>query len=715
MRGAVLPPIESRRSYSRFFAIIDMNGADSNTELVSVALWRDASHLFQRPSLKVVSSLCVFEIAFYIAYAYGMGFTTATASPFWIPDSILLCALLRSPKRYWWLFLLAPLPIRLFTNLPPIHPLWFMLGTYFVDSAKALFAALVLRRILHNPIRLETFRDLGWFGFVAVIVAPTMGAFAGATLRHTLGDDYWQSWSQWFVGDALAQIVVTPAILYWVIRDLSAIKRPSLGRALEIAVVFAGLTFSSYFAFHSSAQSRLPIGPIEYLPAPFLFWAAIRFGMPGASIALPIMTIICIDSAVSGTGIFAGYKSNQTVLQNFLLLRSVPLYLLAVLVEQRDQVERHLREGEKRFRTMANSAPVLIWMSGPDKLCTFFNHGWLEFTGRSLDAELGNGWVEGVHPDDVRKCFESYSSAFDLRRPFEIEYRLRRRDDQYRWILDLGVPRYELGGEFCGYIGSAIDITDRRQVEEGKQHLAHLQRLALVGELSAAIAHEIRQPLSAIFLNAGIAEKLLHTPGISLTEVEEIVADIKEDAHRAVDTMGRIRRFLRGREPNAEMGALDIIAIVTEGVRLISDEARKRRVKIEQDPLGDNLQVIGDRTQIMQVLVNLVLNGMDSMSNVPAGKRHLTLRTEKLDNFVRVSVADCGAGISSEAMPKLFESFFTTRQDGMGLGLSIAKSIIDAHGGRIWAENNKDQGSTFYFTLPVADTYEPPLATLQNS
>src|SRR5215469_10196603 len=141
------------------------------------AMLRAASGLFQRRSFTLATALCAFVVAFYFAYAYGMGFTSETASPFWIPDSILLCTLLRSPRRYWWLFLLAPLPIRLYTSLPPIHPPWFMLGTYFVDSAKALVAALALRRVLQNPIRLETFSDLGWFGLVAVIVVPAIGAF----------------------------------------------------------------------------------------------------------------------------------------------------------------------------------------------------------------------------------------------------------------------------------------------------------------------------------------------------------------------------------------------------------------------------------------------------------------------------------------------------------------------------------------------------------
>ena len=130
---------------------------------------------------------------------------------------------------------------------------------------------------------------------------------------------------------------------------------------------------------------------------------------------------------------------------------------------------------------MAESAPVLLWMSGTDKLCNFFNRGWLAFTGRALEQEMGIGWAEGVHPDDMAHCVACYEAAFDAREAFELEYRLRRNDGEYRWVIDIGTPRYAPDGAFPGYIGSAIDITDRRRSEEMRQALAHTQRLAVMG------------------------------------------------------------------------------------------------------------------------------------------------------------------------------------------------------------------------------------------
>lgn len=686
-----------------------LNLAKLSAEEPGIELRRDtlrcsALVFLRRPPLALAVGLCVFEIAFYFAYTYGMGFTSTRASPFWIPSSILLCALLYSPRRYWWIFLLAPLPIRLFMGISPEHPLWFVLGAYVVDSAQGLAAALVLRRILPDPFRLESFRDLGWFALVAVLTVPAVGAFAGAGLRHVWGASFWPAWSQWFMGDALAQIVITPAVLNWVFWNFEATERPNLARALEIAVTYGGLVAASYLAFQQQNSALPSFGPLFYLPVPFLYWTAIRFGMAGASIAVPVFVLFSLNAAAAGGGPFAGYPPEQMtlVLQSFLLFRVLPVYLVAVLIEQRNSTKRSLHESEARFRVMANSAPVLIWESGLDKVCAFFNSRWLEFTGRSLEQEIGNGWLEGIHPDDVAMCLESYSSAFDARCPFEIEYRLRRHDGEYRWIEDRGVPRYDSNGEFCGFIGSGIDISERKQAETNNAYLAHMQRLVLVGELSATIAHEVRQPLQAITLHANTGAMLLSSSTPALGELREIVAEIEEDARRADDVIDRIRNFLGRRDPAME--TLDMNAIVTEVARLVSDEARKRRVDVRLRLSGTVLQVLGDRTEIMQVLLNLILNGMDAMETGVEAERRLTLQTERHAALVRVSVRDRGTGISPERMKHLFDPFFTTKSGGMGLGLSIAKSIIYRHSGRIWADNNPDTGATFYFELPVLDT-----------
>ena len=384
------------------------------------------------------------------------------------------------------------------------------------------------------------------------------------------------------------------------------------------------------------------------------------------------------------------------------MLRAAPLYLVAILIEQKKGIESSLRESEARFRHMADTAPVMIWMSGPDKLCDYFNQRWLDFTGRPHEAEVGDGWITNVHPEDVGPSVAGYREAFDSREPFTVEYRLRRRDGQYRWILAHAVPRLTAGGEFPGYIGSCIDITDRRRVEEANRNLAHVQRLAVMGELTAMIAHEVNQPLGAILSNADAAELLLESSKPPLDEIRKILADIRKNDLRADESIRRIRALLRKRE--MQMEPLDLNETVSDALRLMAGDALRRRVQIGREFAPGLPLVFGDRACLQQVLLNLIFNGMDAMNETPEPARRLMVRTRaREDGDVEVAVADCGRGIVPERIPRLFDSFFTTKKEGMGLGLSIARSIMEVHQGRIWAENNAGEGATFHFTVRTAE------------
>src|SRR6185312_14413726 len=177
---------------------------------------RGMSAIFRPRQLRDAVGFSAFVVAFYFGYRYGMSFSQAAASPFWFPDSILLCALLVSPPRRWWIFVLAPLPIRLFSEVAAGIPYWFLLVTFALDSAKGLLAALALRWCISNPARLESVREYSLFFLIAVLLIPAAVAFGGAAVRSLLSHDFWAAWRQWFLGDALAQLIVTPAILYWI-------------------------------------------------------------------------------------------------------------------------------------------------------------------------------------------------------------------------------------------------------------------------------------------------------------------------------------------------------------------------------------------------------------------------------------------------------------------------------------------------------------------
>ncbi len=780
-----------------------------------------------RPAVQSVLALCLFAIAFYFAYRYAMTFSHATAAPFWFPDSVLLCTFLLVRPRWWWLFLLSTLPIRLLVAVPPGTPSWFLICAFGIDSSRAVIAALLLRRFLADPIRFGTVREFGIYCAVAVLLVPAVGALGGAAMRQVLGNDYWMSWSQWFLGDALANLIITPVLFYWVLRpaqprDLAPV------RWFEVALLTCGLLVSTSLAFDEASSGLGFADARSYAPIPFLFWAAIRFGMFGASGAVGLLSVAAVAAALSGRGPFAGRSPGDTAesLQQFLLLRAAPLYVVAVLIEQMREVERSLRESEQRFRYLADTAPVFIWMTGTDRLCEFFNKGWLDFTGRTLEQESGFGWTEGVHPDDLLNCIDEYHARFDAREPFQVDYRMRRYDGHYRWILGTGVPRFGAKGEFLGYIGSAIDVTDRRaqeaalreseeryrevvesqtdfvcrflpdmtltfvnaaycrfferaredllgtrlavfapesarafdesrnapvgmrqepyvwdcevlrggslcwqhwvchaifgtdgqlreyqaighditdrkHAEESDRKLAHGSRLAALGELTAMVAHEINQPLSAILNNAEAAEMLLDRPDPPLDEIRQILADICRDDTRAYEAIRSIRTLMQKRE--VKLQPVDLNQTVTDVLRLAAGDALSRRVHIRHELAGELPPVTADRAYLEQVLLNLIVNGMDAMKETSELARQLTVQTRHNGaDSVEVVVMDCGHGIPADKLPQLFDSFFTTKPDGMGLGLSLARSVIQAHQGRIWAENREGGGAAFHFTIRAA-------------
>jgi PAS domain S-box-containing protein len=379
-------------------------------------------------------------------------------------------------------------------------------------------------------------------------------------------------------------------------------------------------------------------------------------------------------------------------------------------ITRRKEAEEVLRETEARFRTMADTAPVLIWMAGTDKLCTFFNKGWLDFTGRTLEQELGNGWAKGVHGKDFDHCLEVYFTSFDARREFIMEYRLRRQDGEFRWVLDTGVPRFAPDGAFLGYIGTCIDITERKQTElemaQQRNELAHLSRVTMLGELSGSLAHELNQPLTAILSNAQAAQRFLAHDNADLDNVREILKDIVAEDKRAGEIIRRLRLLLKKGE--VQQLPLDVNEVVQEVLKLLHSDLVNHRVETHAELAPDLPPVKADRVQIQQVLVNLVMNACDAMAGVPTGSCRLIVRTGLADGEgVRISIADQGVGIATENLEKVFEPFFTTKADGMGLGLSVCRSIITAHGGRLWAASNPDRGITFHVKLPIATEANP--------
>lgn len=248
------------------------------------------------------------------------------------------------------------------------------------------------------------------------------------------------------------------------------------------------------------------------------------------------------------------------------------------------------------------------------------------------------------------------------------------------------------------------DVTEHKRTNEALQtarlDLIHAFRLALVGELAASIAHEVNQPLQSIVSNASAGVSMLERQkSPDLATLREILTDIDELGHRAADVVGRIQALARKRP--LELERVDLRDLVADTLRLVEADARRRRVKLRGESQPELPKIEADRIWLQQVLLNLALNGMDAMQEVPPGDRELDVRTWKSGDSVEISVSDTGHGVPKEQLPRLFDAFFTTKKEGVGLGLAIARSIIEAHGGKIWAVDHAGRGATFRVSLPA--------------
>ena len=691
-----------------------MNTAGENLKIPRNVGTRDPGSIVGSPNLRNFLGLCLFGTAYYFAYYYGMFFSQTAASPFWFPDSVLLCALLVTRSRHWSIFFPVMLVIRLLVPLNADIPMWFKLATFAIDAAKGLLVAVALRRFIRDPLRLQTIQDYAIYCLFAVLLVPAANGFAGAWARQSFGFHYWTAWRQWFMGDALTHLIVTPALLFLVSGGWKDRPPSSRGQRLEGGLLVVGLVATGWIAFHTGSV-RIGLDETSfYAPIPFLFWAAIRFGMFGASGAITIIAFLAVEAAVSGQGLFTGLSPDETAqsLQNFLLLRAAPLYLVAILVEQKKSDERSLRESEALNRGIIDSLTSLVAILDRSGRIIAVNDAWRKF--HQLGGIPPPGIDVGVDYLEVCRRAESEGDPSSAEILAAIEDVLSGKEtefqSEYSCVTPAGALWFEilvtpLRSEAGGAVVKHRDITDRKQAEaetrELRDELSHAGRVTLLGQLSSSLAHELNQPLAAILRNAEAAEIFLQNDLPDLDELRAIVADIRKDDQRAGGVIDRLRALLQ--RGQLDLRSLPLGDVIEEVVTLTRADSATRHVSIEIDVPNELPLIRGDRIHLQQVLLNLLINGMDALAEGADGSRTIAVHAQKeSDGFVEVAVRDNGPGIAAEKLSRLFEPFFTTKPQGMGIGLPISETIIKAHGGKLWAENNAEGGATFHFTVPIA-------------
>jgi PAS domain S-box-containing protein len=372
---------------------------------------------------------------------------------------------------------------------------------------------------------------------------------------------------------------------------------------------------------------------------------------------------------------------------------------------ERKRAEEALRESERRSRSAIDGIPGLVGILTPNGDFEAANRQILEYCGQSLEELRSWGTNGTIHHEDLPHVTEVFARSIGSGSPYQIEQRLRRFDGEYRWFDNRGVPVRDDSGRIIRWYVLLTDIEDRTQalarLQQMQLDFAHMNRVSVMGELAASLSHEITQPIASARNNARAAMNFLDMQPPDLSEVREAIDGVVGNVDRAKDIIDRIREHVKKAPPRKER--FDLNAAINEVIGLGRNAIVRNGVSV-QTRLADGLCLVqGDRVQVQQVVLNLILNAVEAMGSVEAGTRELLISTEQNQTGVLVAVRDTGPGIDPTHLEQIFEAFYTTKSGGLGMGLSICRSIIDAHGGKLWAKTNEPRGALFQFTLPAAE------------
>jgi PAS domain S-box-containing protein len=475
-------------------------------------------------------------------------------------------------------------------------------------------------------------------------------------------------------------------------RDSNQMEHESLSPLVAtpsvLAIVAAAVTIA-IFVFDSATPVEVT-GGVLYVAVVLM---AVRFCQPRGVV---IVAAGCIALTVLSQFLSPGDPWGSTALINrFLGVSAIVVTTFLALKNQ---------SAQKALQRAEETIPGLVWSALPNGSRDFHSQSWLNFTGLSAEDAAGDGWAAFYHPEDRAAVVDKWRLAVATGEPFEAEGRGRSANGEYRSMLLRAAPLRDKGGTIVKWYGLTTDLEDlKRAMEEllqARTEVARVARVTTLGELTAAIAHEVQQPLTGLVSSGNACLRWLSKETPNLEAARRAVERIINDGIRAGEVVSRIRALVKKSPTRRDW--LNINDTIREVIELIRSEVQRNRISLQTELSNDVPLALGDRIQLQQVILNMIMNAIEAMSGVSQAHQELSVASMKDgSNGVLVAVRDSGPGLDSTVLDRLFDAFYTSKSDGMGMGLAISRTIVEAHGGQLWATPNVPRGAIFQFRLPT--------------
>jgi PAS domain S-box-containing protein len=686
--------------------------------------------------LRIARNVAVFAVGYAASSRFADAALSTSELPpaVFVPGALVLTALLLTPPARWWTVLSATLLGHWFATLGEGASLGAVLGSFTINTACALLTATLVRRYVELQWGLAALRSIGPFTIIS-LSAPLIALLGSAVLFRidapldpTNPDGLATSamaWIPWLIaalGTTLAYLTIVPVGLasHAALTSTFAGESPVVvrwPRAAEAVMLAAAVTLVTAAAF--APLPRYPIAQVILLfaPIPLVLYAALRFGLAGVAVALLITACGVARGALHGALPFPASPPGTGIIvyQLVFLTIAAPFLVLAAALDERRRASAQTTAAEARYALATVAGHAFVYSYHPASGAVVADSALGALLGLA-PAELQSPawWWRQVHPDDAATLQRTWSARLRATQaggadsPTD-DFRLLDREGRIRWFRDHPAPFQPPDADAATVVGTITDVTALKAAEQlaeqRSRELAHVARTAVVGELAAALAHEIRQPLTAILINAQTAVRVLDAQPRDPEAVREILQQLAADGRRAGEVVQRVRAFAK--KGDVERGPIDLNALLRETVQLVRHDTIRRHTEIRFALTHDSIVVFGDRVQLQQVFLNLVLNALEALTDLPPGAERLVLieSARAATHTAIVTVRDTGPGIARERQPAIFEPFITTKPNGLGVGLSIGRTIVEAHGGIIWCESDPAVGgSAFVVAIPLGST-----------